>query len=338
MQAKCILVTGGCGAIGSVVVNSLASKYPHVRFVNLDQLTYAGKASNIDPSLANYKLYQGSITNHELVRYILASEKPDIVLHLAAETHVDSSFGNSFLFTQTNVFGTHTLLECCRQYVDESKQQGVSSFNFKFIHMSTDEVYGSVSDADPACKEQTSLLAPSNPYSASKAAAEMLCQAYFKSFKLPIIILRCNNAVSPFQHSEKLIPRVITCLALTGDPVPVHGDGSSKRTFIDALDISSAIETVITSGMPGSIYNIGNHEEYSVLDVVRIVFEKLSSKGLLKHMHASFPDLLKYTPDRAFQDYRYAVDTSALNNMGWTPTVSFSDAIDKVISQLVVLE
>lgn len=308
---ECVLFTGGCGAIGSVMLNFFVCKYPQTRFVNLDALTYAGNSNNIIQK-PNYKLYHGNICNVELVNHILETERPGIIVHLAAETHVDNSFGNSFAFTQTNVFGTHTLLECARKYNKLTK----------FIHMSTDEVYGSVDDGT-TCNETTSMIAPSNPYSASKAAAEMLCHAYMMSFKLPIIILRCNNAVSPFQHQEKLIPKILDCLA-NNKKIPIHGKGHSKRTFIHALDIAEAFDIVIEKGDVNSVYNIGNDEEYTVIEVVQHILQTLKPGNNIE-------DWIEFVPDRAFQDYRYSVDTTALRNLGWKPKVDFDQAIQSLL-------
>lgn len=309
----CIMFTGGCGAIGSIVINTLKEKYSEIRFINLDALTYAGKAENIIPS-SNYKLYHGNICDADLVNTILDIEKPKIIINLAAETHVDNSFGNSFVFTQTNVFGTHILLECAKNY---GKLE-------KFIHMSTDEVYGSVDDGN-VCNEKTSMIAPSNPYAASKAAAEMLCHAYNKSFKLPIIILRSNNAISQNQHEEKLIPCIIKCLR-NNNKIPIHGFGLSKRTFIDTQDIASAIDIIIKKGSPGSIYNIGNDHEYTVIDVVKHILEKIKPGENLENW-------INFVPDRAFQDYRYSVDTSAIKNLGWEPLISFEESINLLINK-----
>jgi dTDP-glucose 4,6-dehydratase len=309
-----VLITGGCGAIGSVVVNTLKAKYPNVNFVNVDALTYAGKREHIEPPYDNYTFIQGNICDAYLMNFLLQSYKPDYLIHLAAETHVDNSFGNSFSFTKTNIFGTHTLLECARQYGRLKK----------FIHMSTDEVYGSILDGE-TCHE-SSMIAPTNPYSASKAAAEMLCHAYLKSFKVPITILRCNNAISPYQHEEKLIPRTIHNI-LKGQKIPIHGKGQSKRTFIHARDIADAIAVVMEHGKDGAVYNIGNHEEYSVLDVVERILAKMKPGE-------SLDEWVAYVEDRPFQDYRYSVDTSALCSLGWSSKVSFQDALEQTIEHL----
>ena len=328
---KVVLITGGCGAIGAVVVNWLKKEYPTTLFVNLDALTYCGKKEHIEPPLHNYKFYYGSITDASLVSYILETEQPTLLIHLAAETHVDQSFGNSFRFTHVNVMGTHTLLECAKGY---GKLR-------MFLHMSTDEVYGSVCNKE-TCTE-TSMFAPSNPYSASKAAGEMICHAYQKSFALPITIMRCNNAISPFQHEEKLIPRCVETIIqrekLAGAKVednlpkiPIHGSGMSKRTFIHAADIATAIDTIVAKGKDGSIYNIGTgaHMEHTVMDVVRTVV-KLMVPTIDASDDDNINNYIEHVPDRAFQDYRYSIDSSALRSLGWTDKISFDHAIEDII-------
>lgn len=315
-----VMITGGCGAIGAVVVNWLKSKYPYTRFINLDALTYCGKKEHIQPPFNNYQFYYGCITDASLVSYILETEQPTLLIHLAAETHVDQSFGNSFRFTNVNVLGTHTLLECAKNY---GKLR-------MFLHMSTDEVYGSVCDKE-TCTEE-SMFAPSNPYSASKAAAEMICHAYQKSFQMPITIMRCNNAISPYQHEEKLIPRCVeTMLQMQLNSscakIPIHGYGLSKRTFIDARDIATAIDVIVQKGVLGSIYNIGTGStmERTVLEVVKTVIHLID-------VNANWKECIEYVPDRAFQDYRYSIDSSALRDLGWCEQVSFEDAVKEVIA------
>lgn len=314
-----VLITGGCGAIGSVVINWLKRVYPHTLFVNIDALTYCANKDFVKEPHDNYRFYYGNINDADFINYVLAKEKPTLVVHLAAETHVDKSFGNSFRFTQTNVMGTHTLLECVKNY------GGVELF----LHMSTDEVYGSVCDTEQ-CNENA-LFAPSNPYSASKAAAEMICHAYIKSFGMPIIIMRCNNAISPYQHEEKLIPRCIEVMlsCLEGDVkrIPIHGRGDSKRTFIHSQDIATAIDVIAARGEVGKIYNIGTDEnmEYTVMDVATTVVRQVMG------LKANVYDYIEYVEDRAFQDYRYSINSSALRQLGWRETVSFDDAVFDVV-------
>lgn len=317
---KTVLVTGGCGAIGTVVIQHLVREYPGTRFVNLDALTYCSTKDFLEEPCSNYVLYHGSIGDASFVSYVLKTERPTLVVHLAAETHVDKSFGNSLRFTDTNVMGTHTLLECCRSY------GGVELF----LHMSTDEVYGSVED-NQTC-EEGALFAPSNPYAASKAAAEMICHAYMRSFGMPIIIMRCNNAISPYQHTEKLIPRCVDVMLSRknggNERVPIHGCGSSRRTFVHAEDIARAIDVITNKGTIGRTYNIGTGEamERSVMEVVRLVVDRVLGED------ACLEDCVEHVEDRAFQDYRYSIDSSALRALGWCERIGFAEAVDNVIN------
>lgn len=309
---NCIFITGGCGAIGNHVVRCLAKHYEHATIVNLDAHTYAATPIPAG-SISNYIEEKCHICDSASVLALLNKYKPSILIHLAAETHVDTSFGNSYVFTVSNVLGTHTLLECCKEY-------GLLQ---RFIHMSTDEVYGSVDD-DKSCHE-TSMLYPSNPYSASKAAAEMLCHAYIKSFKMPIIVMRCNNAISLYQNDEKLIPCVIANLR-DGKRIPVHGDGSAKRTFIYGDDIADAIITIAEKGEIGSIYNIGTEFEYTVLQVIQVILKKINGD------RANLNDYITFVDDRPFQDLRYSVDTTSLRALGWEPRTTFEQAVDALLS------
>lgn len=314
-----ILITGGCGAIGSEVINRL--KYMHLnttQYINIDSLTYAGKEEHIEPPYENYVFVKGDICDADLVLSTLLKYKPQYIIHFAAETHVDNSFGNSLNFTTTNVYGTHVLLECVKQYMKLDNQ-------FKmFIHMSTDEVYGSVEDTERP-RTEDSLFQPSNPYAATKAGAEMICKSYERSFHLPIVIVRCNNAVSKYQHKEKLIPRVITSL-INNQKIPVHGEGKSKRTFIHAYDIADAMDLIIERGKIGSIYNIGTEMEYTVIDVIKKIIKLMVSDQI-----DDISPFVEYVQDRAFQDYRYSIDSSALRELGWTEKISFDEAIADVI-------
>lgn len=317
MDFNTILVTGGCGAIGSEIINRLKSRYTSTMFVNVDCLTYAGNPSNIEHPFNNYTLEKGDITDVNFVSRTLMHHKPDAIFHLAAETHVDNSFGNSLRFTNTNVLGTHVLLECCKRYVESGNVLKV------FVHMSTDEVYGSVSDDEPACSE-LALFKPSNPYAASKAGAEMICHAYIKSFNIPIVIVRCNNAISKYQHEEKLVPCVVKSL-LAGIKIPIHGLGKSKRTFVHAYDIAEAFDVICQKGTIGKTYNIGSPYEYSVLDVVKKII------GLLE-VNKNVDECIEFVADRAFQDYRYCIDSTELESLGWKVHVTFEEALNDMIS------
>lgn len=319
---KRILITGGCGAIGSELINHLKCLYKDTLFVNFDLLTYAGKKEHIEEPYDNYVLVEGDICDSEKVKWALDEYKPQYIFHLAAETHVDNSFGNSLRFTTTNVLGTHTLLECVKQYIAQG-----NDFRM-FLHMSTDEVYGSVQD-DEEPRREDAIFQPSNPYAASKAAAEMVCKSYERSFRLPIIIIRCNNAVSKYQHEEKLIPKIVNCM-LNGHKFPVHGQGNSKRTFVHAYDIADAFDVIVKNGLIGSVYNIGTDLEYTVLDVIRMVVEKMLKRVISDEELSNY---IQHVPDRVFQDYRYSIDSSALRALGWKEHVSMNEAIDNVLKK-----
>jgi UDP-glucose 4,6-dehydratase len=310
-----ILITGGCGAIGSEVINRLKSVHKSTLFINLDTLTYAGKEEHIEQPHDNYVFVKGNVCDVDTITWVLNKYKPRYILHFAAETHVDNSFGNSLNFTKSNVLGTHVLLECAKEYI----RQG--NILEKFLHMSTDEVYGPVMDGELA-RTENSLLWPTNPYAATKAGAEMICKSYERSFSIPIVIMRCNNAISKYQNIEKLIPKVVSSI-LHDATMPVHGEGKSKRTFIHAYDIASAIDIILSKGVAGQTYNIGTDTEYSVMEVIHEI-ERLMGKCAK----------IEYVPDRAFQDYRYYIDATALKGLGWQDSISFEDAITDVISHL----
>lgn len=316
-----VLYTGGCGCIGSECINYLKKKYKYIHFINIDVLTYAGKEKYIEEGpYDNYTFIRGDICDYKFVSWILNKYKPNYIIHMAGETHVDNSFGNSLVFTTTNVYGTHNLLECVRKYINDGNK-------FKmFLHMSTDEVYGQTHDNEPA-KTETSLFSPSNPYAASKAAAEMICMSYIKSFKIPLVIMRCNNAISKNQHEEKLIPKVINCL-LQNKKIPIHGEGKSKRTFIHSYDIAEAIDIIMNKGTSGSVYNIGTKMEYTVIEVVKHIMKKMNLDPEL------YLDYIEFIPDRDFQDYRYSIDSSQLEKLGWIPKITFEESISYVIEKI----
>lgn len=316
---RCVLVTGALGCIGSAVVQRWTAAHPETRFVVYDALTYAGSLSHVpEPWPPNLEFVYGSVTDAGAFGYALSTHRPDAVVHLAAETHVDSSFMNSIEFSRVNYVGTHTLLECVRRHVAEGGDLRV------FLHMSTDEVTGSADDDAAPCREDA-LLKPTSPYAASKAAAEMMCAAYRCSFRLPVIIARCNNAVGRNQHPEKLVPAAVTRI-LAGRRVPIHGDGLARRTFIDVRDISDALEVMLTRGEIGATYNISTDHEYTVLEVVGRVLAKLRPGERLE-------DWVEHVGDRAFNDRRYLIDGAALRALGWRDRVPFDAALDDVITR-----
>ena len=262
---KNILFTGACGFIGSNVLNYFLTKYPEVEFFNIDKLDYCANEANVNAN-DRYTFIHGNISDSSIIRFILKQYRIDTIFHFAAQTHVDNSFGNSLQFTEDNIKGTHTLLECAKEY---GKLE-------KFIHMSTDEVYGEVALDHPGCTEEKSLLNPTNPYAATKAAAEFLCRSYYHSFKLPIIIVRCNNVYGPNQYPEKLIPKFIEHLR-NNEKLPIHGEGKTRRNFIHSYDVATAFQIIYEKGIINEIYNIGTRDEYTVLEIAQILICKYTS-------------------------------------------------------------
>jgi dTDP-glucose 4,6-dehydratase len=303
---KRYLVTGALGFIGSNFVNYLLETSPTLeRVVVLDKKDYCSSLKSVanDPRV---EIVIGNIGNSSLVSYLLNSFKIDTVVHFAASTHVDNSFLNSVSFSENNIVGTHILLECCRIYQKETQRIE------KFLHISTDEVYGEVMDGD--MKHENSLLDPTNPYAASKAGAEFMVKSYLYSYKLPIVITRGNNVYGPQQFPEKLIPKFI-CLLLDEKPLTIHGNGGTKRNFIHVRDVASAVHTVLSHGKIGETYNISSsHDnEYTVLEIAKMVVELFygPDEPLEKH--------LSYVEDRQFNDYRYCISSEKLHQLGWKP-------------------
>ena len=311
-----LLVTGGCGFIGSNFINYIAS-FNKYRIINLDAMYYCASEDNILENIrnsTNYKLIKGNICSRDLVNHILHEYNITHVVHFAAQSHVDNSFSNPLQYTQDNIVGTHTLLECVKNY----------GKIVKFIHVSTDEVYGE-SMLDENKKTEESILCPTNPYAATKAGAELIAQSYYHSFKLPIIITRGNNVYGPNQYPEKLIPKFIKLLK-DNKPVTVQGDGSSLRSFLHAYDVATAFYLILELGTIGEIYNIGSDEntEYSVLDVAKILISKI-------HKTQDYDKWLTYIEDRPFNDKRYYISNQKLKDLGWKITVDFNDGLDKLV-------
>ncbi|KAF2681973.1 NAD(P)-binding protein [Lentithecium fluviatile CBS 122367] len=312
-DARNILVTGGAGFIACWFVRHLTLTYPTYKVVSFDKLDYCATLNNtrILDSRTNFTFEQGDITSPAEVKRVLRKHKIDTIFHFAAQSHVDLSFGNSYQFTNTNVYGTHVLLESAREH-------GIN----RFIHISTDEVYGDVPiDAADLC--ETSLLAPTNPYSASKAAAEMMVSAYRKSFKLPLITVRSNNVYGPHQFPEKIIPKFIMLLQRKSKLL-VHGDGSPTRRYVYAGDIVDALDTILHKGVIGQIYNIASKDEVSN---TQICHKLLHIFGLPCQKPEELEQWVQHTEDRPFNDMRYATDGSKLAALGWQPKTSFDDGL-----------
>ena len=314
-----LLVTGGCGFIGSNFINYYHKKHPNVHIYNLDAMYYCANKENVDEYIRNsnnYKLIEGNLCSFDLLNHILDIYQIDTVIHFAAQSHVQDSFDDSFKYTHDNIQGTHTLLEACRRY---GKIQ-------KFIHISTDEVYGEslLSDNEEKKNEQ-SILCPTNPYAATKAAAELIASSYRYSFKMPIIITRGNNVYGPNQYPEKLIPRFIEQLK-DNKKVTIQGDGSNVRAFLHASDVASALECILENGQIGEIYNIGSDEdkEYTVLEIAHILIKKI------KH-NSNFDDYITYIEDRPFNDKRYYISNEKVKSLGWKIKKDFMEGIDELI-------
>jgi len=306
---KNILITGGAGFIASHVVILLVKKYPQYKIVNFDMLDYCSSLKNLQEieKYPNYMFVKGNVLSADLVNYIFKKEEIDTILHFAAQSHVDNSFGNSFSFTETNVLGTHVLLEA-------AKIAGIK----RFIHVSTDEVYGEIeAHLDDADEEK--ILEPTNPYAATKAAAEFIVKSYHRSFKLPTIITRGNNVFGPHQFPEKIIPKFILRL-LRGLPCCIHGTGNNTRNYLYVHDVARAFDTILHKGHIGQIYNIGTEFEMSNVGVARKLLEVLGYADKEK-------DMITFVEDRKYNDQRYAIDSKKLRNLGWKPEISWEDGL-----------
>jgi dTDP-glucose 4,6-dehydratase len=283
---------------------------------------YCASENNIDENVCNskrYRLVKGNLCSFDLISNILEIYKIDTVIHFAAQSHVQNSFDNALQYTHDNVVGTHTLLEACRKYGKIEK----------FIHISTDEVYGeSMLSENEDKKHEGSVLCPTNPYAATKAAAELIAKSYYHSFKMPIIITRGNNVYGPNQYPEKLIPRFIQQL-LEGKKVTIQGDGSNVRAFLHVNDVCSALKLVLEKGQIGEIYNIGSddHHEYTVTQVAHILIQKITGTK-------DYDKWISYIEDRPFNDKRYYISNQKVKDLGWTIDMDFDKGLDELIEKM----
>eukprot|EP00240_Pyramimonas_obovata_P003971 CAMPEP_0118930744 /NCGR_PEP_ID=MMETSP1169-20130426/7327_1 /TAXON_ID=36882 /ORGANISM="Pyramimonas obovata, Strain CCMP722" /LENGTH=357 /DNA_ID=CAMNT_0006873147 /DNA_START=33 /DNA_END=1102 /DNA_ORIENTATION=- len=308
-----ILITGGAGFIAGHVAALLCRTYPQYKVVVLDKLDYCSSVKNFDAmkDCPNFKFVKGDISSADLVNFLLSAEKIDTIMHFAAQTHVDNSFGNSFEFTMNNIFGTHVLLEAARVV------GGIK----RFIHVSTDEVYGESSVGLADGNEEHHPLEPTNPYAATKAGAEMLVKAYHTSYKLPVITTRGNNVYGPQQYPEKLIPKFVL-LAKQGRKLPVHGNGTNTRSYLYVEDVARAFDKILHKGTVGDVYNIGTTKERTVKSV---------AEAICNFFNKDPKDTIVHVEDRAFNDQRYYLETSKLAELGWTEEVSWEDGIKRTI-------
>lgn len=308
-----ILVTGGAGFIGSNFVYYELDNYPNDEVICLDKLTYAGSLETLEVAMKNpkFKFVKGDIADRVFVDELFASEKPDVVVNFAAESHVDRSIENPEIFLQTNVIGTSVLMDACRKYG-----------NIRYHQVSTDEVYGDLPlDRPDLFFTETTPLHTSSPYSASKASADLLVQAYYRTYKLPVTISRCSNNYGPYHFPEKLIPLMIAN-ALNDKKLPVYGKGENVRDWLYVEDHCSAIDLIIRKGKIGEVYNIGGHNERTNLEVVKTIIKELGKSE----------DLIEFVTDRPGHDRRYAIDpTKIYDELGWLPATKFDNGIKKTI-------
>ena len=322
-----LLVTGGAGFIGSnFVLSALAAAGEPV--VNLDRLTYAGSLANLDELRgdARHVFVKGDICDRALVRGLFERHRPRAVVHLAAESHVDRSIEGPAPFVQTNVIGTFALLEEARAYW--AGLAAPERAAFRFLHVSTDEVYGSLGPADPAFSE-TTAYAPNSPYSASKAGSDHLARAYGHTYGLPVLITNCSNNYGPHQFPEKLIPLMIH-QALAGKPLPVYGDGQNVRDWLYVMDHCAALAAVLERGRPGEVYNVGGNAEMKNLDLVKTLCALLDDAR--PRTGGSYADLITFVKDRPGHDRRYAIDARKIEReLGWRPEESFASGLKKTV-------
>ncbi len=321
---RCLLVTGGAGFIGSNFVHYWCQRYPQDRVVVLDALTYAGNRANLAQleERENFRFVRGDICDRYLVEQLLQSENIDTIAHFAAESHVDRSILEPGAFVKTNVVGTYTLLEAFRQHWQINSKPA----NYRFLHVSTDEVYGSLGPDDPAFSE-TTPYAPNSPYSASKAGSDHLVRAYYHTYKLPTIITNCSNNYGPYQFPEKLIP--LTCInILMGKPLPVYGDGKNVRDWLYVGDHCSALDAVIHRGIPGETYNIGGNNEVENINLVRMICQLMDELAPSNLPVRPAENLITFVKDRPGHDRRYAINATKIKTqLGWTPSVTVSQGL-----------
>jgi len=321
-----ILVTGGAGFIGSCFVRRAIARGT-ARIVNLDKLTYAGNPDSLPQDIATkHTLVVGDIGDSSLVRSLLAEHQPDAIVNFAAESHVDRSIDGPMEFVQTNVVGTCRLLEEVRQYHANLSQPAKE--DFRFLHVSTDEVYGSLGDT--GLFTETTPYSPNSPYSASKAASDHFVRAYLHTYGVPTLMTNCSNNYGPYQFPEKLIPLVILN-ALEGKPLPIYGDGLNVRDWLYVEDHCEAIETVLDKGVIGQCYNVGGNNEQANINIVRTICQTIDRlKPDLPHRPCE--SLITYVTDRPGHDRRYAIDASKIRDeLGWEPKQNFQDGIEATV-------
>lgn len=325
-----ILITGGAGFIGSNFISYFIKKYPEIKIINLDKLTYAGELSNLDEvqNLNNYTFVEGDICDRNLVEHLFNHHRITGVIHFAAESHVDNSIENPDTFIQTNVFGTFTLLDVAKSFWMESPNTPkLGCENNRFLHISTDEVYGSL--GIEGLFTESTPYAPNSPYSASKASSDFLVRSYFHTYGLNVVTTNCSNNYGPKQHDEKLIPTIIR-KALKGENIPIYGDGQNIRDWLYVLDHCKAIDLAYHKGKAGETYNIGGNNERNNLYIANTICEVLDE---IRPKSESYKKQISFVKDRAGHDFRYAIDASKIENeLGWKADENFESGIRKTIN------
>jgi dTDP-glucose 4,6-dehydratase len=313
-----LLVTGGCGFIGSNFINYIFDEEKY-EIVNIDAMYYCASEKNVDKKIREsdkYHMVKGNLCGDDIVNYVLNKYNITHVIHFAAQSHVQNSFDDSLQFTKDNILGTHILLECCRKYGKIER----------FIHVSTDEVYGeSMNSVEEQHKTEHSILCPTNPYAATKAGAELIAQSYNHSYKMPIIITRGNNVYGPNQYPEKLVPLFIQQLQ-NDEQVTIQGEGTAVRAFLHAYDTARAFELILLKGKIGEIYNIGCDEdmEYDVMSVAKMMIKMIKKTE-------DYDKWIRYIEDRPFNDQRYYISNQKLKDLGWNVTINFEDGLKQLI-------
>ena len=327
MNSKTILITGGAGFIGSHLVRLMVNKYPNYKIINLDKLTYAGNLANLTDieNAPNYEFVKGDIVDAEFIHDLFDKYQFDSVIHLAAESHVDRSIANPMEFIMTNIVGTANLLNAaCSIWKPSNLKPQTSNL---FYHVSTDEVYGSL--GNEGMFEETTPYDPRSPYSASKASSDHLVRAYYHTFGLPMVISNCSNNYGSHQFPEKLIPLFIHNIK-NNKPLPVYGKGENIRDWLWVEDHARAIDVIFHQAKVGETYNIGGHNEWKNIDLIKVICKVMDKK--LGRVDGESEKLISYVTDRAGHDLRYAIDSTKLKNeLGWMPSLQFEEGIEKTI-------